>query len=221
MAAAMTTPSRTDPDRSNEAAPAPGGSRVRCPRCERPVGRGSCICRWAGAAIANEVELLILQHPLERFEAKGTARLLQLSLQRSRLLRGERFEPPPPDGRTDLLLYPETPASAAPRLDPPWPPPQRLRLIVLDGSWRKSRLLLHANPWLQQLPRLALHDDEQLPVDSPYAALRKAQRRGQLSTLEASVLALQQLEQPMDERYAPLWRGFAGFVEQQLRARPR
>ena len=34
--------------------------------------------------------------------------------------------------------------------------PSRLRLIVLDGTWRKSRKMLYRNPLLQQLPRLSL-----------------------------------------------------------------
>ena len=176
-------------------------SRPRCARCLRPAA--ACICAWI-RPVANEIELLLLQHPLEQQEAKGTARLLQLSLARSRLWLGERFEPGalgPLDGC--LLLYPADEGAAAPA--PPTGPPRRL--IVLDATWRKSRKMLHLNPWLQALPRLALQD---LPP-SRYAPLRKAQRAQQLSTLEASLLALQQLE-GRAERYAPLLQAFEGFV---------
>ena len=65
----------------------------------------------------------------------------------------------------------------------------RLRLYVLDGSWRKSRLLLHRNPWLQALPRLHLHS-----IPASAYTVRKAHAGHQLSTLEACGLALDQLE---------------------------
>jgi len=185
-------------------------TRARCPRCERALA--ACICAWARAT-PNEVELLLLQHPLEQHETKGTARLLQLSLAQVRLLRGERFEAAEvlAPGKTHLLLYPAPPAEPGEAAVPaePLPPSEQLCLIVLDGTWRKSRKLLHLNPWLGKLPRLAL----QAPPATRYAAIRQAQRDGQMSTLEATVLALQQLE-GRAERYAPLWQAFEGFVDQ-------
>jgi DTW domain. len=42
--------------------------------------------------VAHRTEVLILQHPLEVHEAKGTARLLHLSLPHSRMVTGERFD---------------------------------------------------------------------------------------------------------------------------------
>jgi DTW domain-containing protein YfiP len=149
--------------------------------------RAHCLCALAlSPARAHETELVILQHPLEQFEVKGTARLLALSLARCSLRVGERFEPlPNPEGRIEALLYP---GGASPLAADT--PAQRLRLYVLDGSWRKSRLLLHSNPWLQALPRLAL----QAGPGSDYGAVRKAQAAHQLSTLEACAQALAQLE---------------------------
>ena len=64
-----------------------------------------------------------------------------------------------------------------------------VRLVVIDGSWRKSRKMLYLNPVLQQLPRLPLQN---LPAG--HYTIRKAHKPGQLSTLEASCAALQQLE---------------------------
>ena len=64
-------------------------SRPRCPACLRP--HSACICRWA-TPVAHRTEVLILQHPLEVHEAKGTARLLHLSLPHSRMVTGERFD---------------------------------------------------------------------------------------------------------------------------------
>ena len=156
--------------------------RPRCARCLR----ARCLCRLLPpAAWPHRVELVFLQHPLEQHEVKGTARLLSLALGRCRLLVGEDFLPPPnPEGRIEALLYPGEPAAALPALAP-----EQLRLYVLDGSWRKSRLLLHRNPWLQTLPRISL-----TTVAPSAYTVRKAHAAHQLSTLEACAAALQQLE---------------------------
>lgn len=180
-------------------------SRLLCSRCERPSA--VCVCAFA-PPVQNEVELLVLQHPNEQHEAKGTARLLSLSLRHCRVLVGEHFEPPV-DERENWLLYPGELGGT------PKAMPKQLRLIVLDGSWGKSRKLLHLNPWLQALPRINLQAEQA----SAYAGLRKAERSGQLSTLEAATLALQQMEN-RPERYAPLLAGFAAFVAAQLARRP-
>lgn len=58
--------------------PAAASRRPHCARCLRPAS--TCLCRWA-TATANRVRLLVLQHPQEQHHAKGTVRLLQLSLQ--------------------------------------------------------------------------------------------------------------------------------------------
>ena len=180
--------------------------------------------------MAHPVEVLILQHPLEVNNAKGTARLLQLSLLRSRLVVGEQWEPqaltrlltaPWSDTHhtpQPVLLYPETANAAALQLaqPPPWDAqalhaPAQLRLVVLDGTWRKSRKMLYLNPPLQKLARLPLHD---LPA-SRYR-IRKAHAPDQLSTLEATCAALAQLQGGMGQ-FAPLLAAFDGFVGQQLR----
>ena len=64
-------------------------TRAQCPACLRPLQ--TCICRWV-ASVSNQVEVLILQHPMEVANAKGSARLLHLSLSNSRLECGEAFE---------------------------------------------------------------------------------------------------------------------------------
>jgi DTW domain-containing protein YfiP len=194
--------------------------RLQCNRCGRPAS--TCICQWI-TPTANEASVLILQHPLEVTQAKGSARLLQLSLQRCELMVGETLgttalqealQAPGPDGRplTNVLLYPDTPASRPDGQTPPTLPIARpapahgLRLVVLDGTWRKSLKMLHANPALASLPRLAL--SAQTP--SRYL-IRKAHTPDQLSTLEATCLALSQLEHE-SERYRPLLNAFDEFI---------
>lgn len=188
--------------------------RPHCAVCLRP--QSTCICRWV-TPVANRADVLILQHPMEADHAKNTARLLHLSLPGSRMLTGETLEEPglrEAAGRAPqytVLLYPETPGEPAPALDMDrLADPAHVRLVVLDATWRKSRKMLHLNPWLRQLPRMALED---LPP-SRYV-IRKAHRPGQLSTLEATCAALAQLEGDF-EKYQPLQKAFEGFVAQQL-----
>ncbi|MNK34100.1 DTW domain protein [compost metagenome] len=192
--------------------------RARCPACLRAVS--SCICRWI-ARVSHAVEVLILQHPLEVHNAKGSARLLHLSLPNSRMLTGEQFAPDVLAGllagKHNVLLYPDTPGDRSmgiappPALDPATLlDPTQLRLVVLDATWRKSRKMLYLNPPLQQLPRLPLRD-----TPASHYLIRKAHAPDQLSTLEATCYALMQLEQDA-ARFVPLIAAFDGFVAQQL-----
>jgi DTW domain-containing protein YfiP len=153
--------------------------------------------------LAHRTALLILQHPAEAGHAKNTARLLTLGLQHARLMRGEAFDAALAAPGT-ALLYPGdgAPAVAA----------DVRRLILLDGSWRQSRRLLAANPWLATLPRLGL------PALPGRYAIRRAHRPGQLSTLEAGLHALALLEGG-PERFAPLWAAFDAFVHAALSRR--
>lgn len=171
--------------------------------------------------MAHQVEVLILQHPQEQEQAKGSARLLHLSLARSRLLSGEVFDAqewqPAGNARHNLLLYPDLPSDRGAGLpQPPALAPDMLenvsllRLIVLDGTWRKSRKMLYLNPLLQRLPRLSLQD---MPASN--YLIRRAHRPDQLSTLEAVCAALAQLEGDLGP-FQPLLDAFDGFVAQQM-----
>lgn len=205
--------------------PAPG-RRLICTACLRP--QSACICRWI-TPVEHAVEVLILQHPLEVDNPKGSARLLHLSLPGSRLVTGEVFDDLPalladsPDhwgasgsAKLNLLLYPETPHNQPPGNTPgqlapgALDDPARLRLVVLDGTWRKSLKMLYANPLLQELPRLALQD-----VGASHYLIRKAHRPDQLSTLEATCAALAQLQDGAGP-LQPLLAAFDGFVAQQM-----
>ncbi len=192
--------------------------RPYCDHCQRPLR--TCLCRWV-APLTNLAEVIILQHPLETHNPKNTARLLHMSLHKSEMFEGEQFADDflatllSRGSKTNLLLYPPTPAEDSPQLIapaplPPLPQPEQIRLIVIDGTWRKSRKMLYLNPLLQGLPRMSLADCP----PSAYTAIRKAQKDNQLSTLEASCYALQQLENSRVD-YASLLMAFEGFVRQQ------
>lgn len=170
--------------------------RAACARCERPAL--TCLCATLPAPpLAHRTELLILQHPAEAGHAKNTAALLTLGLQRARLLRGEVFDTSLASPGT-ALLYPGEGAAAVPT--------EVTQLILLDGSWRQSRRLLAANPWLAELPRL------HLPEQPARYAIRRAHLLGQLSTLEAGLHALALLEGDA-RRFEPLWAAFDAFIK--------
>ncbi|MFJ7566257.1 tRNA-uridine aminocarboxypropyltransferase [Herminiimonas sp. NPDC097707] len=201
--------------------------RLYCARCLRP--QRTCICQWV-TPLEHDVEVLFLQHPLEVHNAKNSARLLHMSLPHSRLVVGETFSAhelqallyAPFDSANEMhasdktaypiLLYPENSEEQGLIALPPVaqiPSEMRIRLIVLDGTWRKSRKMLYLNPLLQQLPRLTLRD----PPSSHYR-IRKAHKADQLSSFEATCYALMQLEENI-EKYKPLLAAFDGFVAQQ------
>ena len=171
--------------------------------------------------LTPQAEVLILQHPLEQHHPKGSARLLHLSLSGSVLLTGETFEqealhehlggtPSRRPVSRPILLYPDSEGlDLAPALTSAEMTADKLRLVILDGTWRKSRKMLHLNPVLQTLPRLSL---ENLPP-SRYA-IRRARRDNHLSTLEAACHALAMIERD-DMKYRPLLLAFERFIEMQ------
>ena len=239
------------------ALPAP---RQYCARCLRPqsVRNNACICQWV-RRVGVSTRVLILQHPLEVHNPKGSARLLYLSLAGSSLITGEAFDGDVlrdaitggADARGDprwqgVLLYPadaNEPTYPAPSTRPTHPAhlmsstcaadarspvvrgladalqapvavnptsPARVCLVVLDGTWRKSRKMLQRNPLLQALPRLSL-----TPLAPSRYSVRKAHQPHQRSTLEAACAALAQLESDSD-KFSLLLAAFDGFVAQQL-----
>ncbi|GAA5316747.1 MAG: DTW domain-containing protein [Candidatus Pelagadaptatus aseana] len=157
----------------------------------------------------NAIEVVIWQHPSEAKHPKNSALLLQQSLANCRTLMTETISEQDfidwcgNSGKINLLLSPlpdQKIASSTFSTD-------SSRLIVIDGTWRKARKICYLNPWLQQLPTIALPDDYQ-----SHYRIRKAEQPGQYSTLEATCLALSQLEQSSD-KYQPLLQAFAQLMD--------
>lgn len=185
-------------------------TRTTCPQCLRPV----CVCHLV-VPFEPRTVVTVLQHPLEVRHSKNTARLLHLCLGNSSLAVGEAFSALEQQTwllprRQAVLLYPPGPDNTV--LSPADCQPEVTQLIVLDGTWRKTRKMLHLNPQLAALPRLALDS----PLSSAYR-LRKAHASHQLSTLEAVAEALTALE---GQRFQGLHQVMKGFVEHQLSLRP-
>ena len=178
-------------------------------RCLRP--QATCLCALARPT-AHHTEVLVLQHPQEQRHAKNSVALLRLSLAHCEVVVGERFAPGvlqallQRPGRDTRLLYPDASAAPAPNTSGS-PTALPLRLVVIDGTWRKSLRMLLEHPALAALPRLCLDT----PAPTRYRAIRAARRADQVSTLEATVQALAMLEGPSFDA-APLLDAFSRFV---------
>ena len=184
-------------------------SRPQCSRCLRPLTH--CLCALI-PSLDSRTRVLLLQHPSEVNHALNTARLAALGLNNAQVLVGEVFEDLPAllsvPGYQARLLFP---ADDAQPLHAYAPDDQPLLLVVPDGTWRKARKLLHLNPLLAALPRVALAEG----AVSRYR-LRKAPGPGALSTVEAIVQALQVLEAPVT--FDLLLNPFEALIEGQIAA---
>lgn len=185
-------------------------ARRHCEQCRRPASH--CLCPNI-TVTENRTRVLVLQHPDEHKHPLNTARLAVLGLRRAELLVGEFFP------QLDMILSVSGPAAllfpgessqsplspagngaAAPAL-----------LIVPDGTWRKARKIVHANPILNTLPRLSLPAGE----NSRYR-VRKTTMPGAVSTIEAIERTLAILEPEQDFRL--MLKPFDVLIEQQITA---
>ena len=182
-------------------------ARNICEKCQRPLK--TCLCHLIHPAV-NSTRLVILQHPSEVSQAKGSATLLNLSLANSEIIVGENF-----NDNEDLLqildkysgkialLYPGEQAEdiedTAIAIE---------CLIVLDATWKKSFKMFQLSTILHSLPQFTLATDYQ----SLYQ-VRKTKKEHALSTLEASCHALTSLESN-ETRYQPLLASFVEFNRQ-------
>ncbi len=181
----------------------------RCEGCQRPVSR--CLCS-AIPRLHSTTRIVIIQHPSERHHALNTARFLAAGLINAELHIVERIAPDSalycqladPARRTEVLF----PGPAASRLAPATDP-RAHQLVLLDGTWRKARKLLHLNPILAALPQVAL-----APGLASRYRLRKAPAPGALSTIEAGVAALEMLEP--DKPFQTLLRPFERLIDEQI-----
>lgn len=184
-------------------------SRPRCERCERPLSH--CLCAYI-PTVVNATHVLVLQHPDEARHPLNTARLAVLGLQHAQLWVGEHFpqlEETIAAQKQAWLLFPASGRGCVPAQ--PGVKDNPSMLIVPDGTWRKARQIIRANPVLQSLPHLSL------PPGAPSEyRIRKASEPAAVATIEALVRALEQVEP--QENFQPLLRPFRVLVEQQIQA---
>lgn len=185
-------------------------SRPACARCQRPLSL--CLCALI-PRLESRTRVLLLQHPSERRHPLNTARLAALGLVNAQLEIGDQFPQLPRwlEGHEPWLLFPGPAAVSVDQLPSAASAESPRLLVIPDGTWRKARLLLHANPLLAALPRLTLPTG---PA-SRYR-VRKAPAPEALSTVEAVVAALNVLEAPrcFDALLAP----FEALIDGQIAA---
>ncbi|ROS04822.1 DTW domain-containing protein YfiP [Sinobacterium caligoides] len=192
-------------------------TRAHCERCLRPAS--VCLCHLI-CKINNDIKVTIYRHPSETNKAVGTASLAHLCLENSSIIDTEVVKQvthaqetlqvlvfPPLEAEATSSIVLNTSALAALLNDRP------IELIFLDGTWKKARKMYYLSPDLHQLPKLNLD----LSGITAHYTIRKAEKSGQLSTLEAIAAALSQCEQNT-EKYLPLLTLQQGMVDQQLAA---
>ncbi|WP_448213413.1 tRNA-uridine aminocarboxypropyltransferase [Colwellia sp. MEBiC06753] len=191
-------------------------ARAYCTKCQRPAS--VCICHLF-TAVANDVELVVLQHPKEVNHPKGTVNLLTNSLKNTQTFVGENFDQHQEfqdflnnTSRQLCVLYPDPKAldittfvnsGSVQSLE-------NITLIVLDGTWKKVYKMYQLSSGLQQLKCLRLPEG----VEGKYL-IRKTTKKAALSTLEASCLALGLLENSPN-KYDELVKSFAQLNQIQL-----
>ncbi len=193
-------------------------SRPICPTCQRPTK--VCLCDFI-ERIDNQVEVGILQHPSEVDLVKGTAKIAQLSLSHCQTWCGEDLQDLPGlvgwlgDDKPVFLLYPaiEGQLESVEFYDVAQIRDlyavQDVKLLILDGTWRKTHKIMMLNSVLRGMDRVSL----QPGTPSAYR-IRKQKNAASLSTIEALYEALSQLEDN-SVRYQPLLNTFESMQQQQ------
>ena len=187
-----------------------------CSQCKKSLK--ACICEWIQSLTSN-VELVILQHHSEQHKPMGTARILQLSLADSHCFIGEDFSD---DVALNTLLsdkqychfvlYPGESALAHTEVTK-WRQRKKVRVILLDGTWKKAYKMWQLSTNLHHLPLIRLPDD----LQGNYR-IRKAPDDNSLSTVEAGYHILSLLEPERD--FSALIHAFNQMVEFQIKQMP-
>ena len=205
-------------------------SRLCCARCNRPLK--ACICQFI-IAVDNDVHVVVLLHPKEVNQAKGTLPLLVNSLTNCTVIEGENFS----DNKMliDLLshygdnvalLYPSDRALLLKAVgdtpmgnDQPYNKISKVKCIVLlDATWKKAYRMYQLSTNLHQLKHFALPEN----LVGQYT-IRKTKKEYALSTLEACCYALEIIEgnsKNKSGKYQLLINKFVEFNTFQLSFRP-
>ena len=193
-------------------------ARKVCSQCHRP--QKVCICDFI-TAIDNRVEIGVFQHPTEAGQIKGTAIIAELALKKSKRWVGETLDDAPElqqwlkSGDKVFLLYPptegqQTKVNSVNDLHNMYQQQMPFKILVLDGTWRKTYKMMQLNPELMVLPRVVLN-----PQTPSAYKVRKQKNEQSLSTVEAIVELLSEIESDRD-KYQPVLAAFEQVQNQQL-----
>lgn len=181
-------------------------SRQYCQKCMK--ASSVCICQWLRMQ-QNQTPVIILQHPDEARKPLGTAGLVKAGLARAAVLSDvtlskercfdclKRFNVSRP-----ILLYAHKLKFSPFHLELDFEKEFTISsdlskrfdsVILLDGTWRNTRELLHVNSWLHHLPVVGLKN----VAESRYR-IRKAEQDNALATIEAVSSLLSLLDEKFD-----------------------
>lgn len=190
-------------------------SREVCYICRR--AKVACLCDRIEPQ-ANSVNVIILQHPDEVSNAKGSAIIAKLGLQQYQCWVGEDFTRHRnlnhliKTAAADMLvLYPAEQAQGLQLM----PVGQVKHLLIIDATWRKAKRIWQINPQLRHLNSAKLVTDKA----SNYR-IRKVPEPGYLSTIEAIVESLRWLE-CKPQAYQPLLTLFEEMIDFQIKSMGR
>lgn len=160
--------------------------RSICPNCDYILAR--CLCPFL-SKVANQTELIILQHPSEVKHALNTVKIMTKSFQNLRLFVGENFNEFSElqaliKDKQAALIFPSNKAEVLTEEEM-----QFKHLIFIDASWNKAKKIYHTTTLLHQLPSFKLSVEEK----SQYR-IRASGIKDSLSTLEAVLSALSIVE---------------------------
>jgi len=183
--------------------------RAMCPNCEFILAR--CLCDTL-RPIKNNTHLIILQHPSETKHALNTVVLMKKSFQNMTLLIGEDFSDNDvlnslisANKNSIALLFPTEKSSILNSKSSK----QITHLILIDGTWKKAHKIFMASKNLHLLQSFKLETSQ----TSQYK-IRSSKLEHSLSTLEASVIALNILENMTETK--SLEESFRKMIEFQI-----
>ena len=194
--------------------------RARCTQCNRAIV--ACFCDTI-TQTENELSVIILQHTSEVKHAKGTAKIVELSLNNIDVFVGEDFT----DNnelkqklatKKSLLLYPQdnaiSPSDLAGNINENSDIKlSDYQLVVIDGSWKKAFKILQLNPFLSQISAIGID-----AIDESDYRIRKSSRSDSLSTLEAIHSVLTTVE---GDKFEGLLASFKAMVDFQIKSMPK
>jgi DTW domain-containing protein YfiP len=169
--------------------------REVCPHCEYILAR--CLCH-ALKPINNTTHILVLQHPSETGHALNTVHLMKKSFLKMDVFIGEDFSEHLKlnaiikDHKDSIgVIFPGATSTvlnsdSAKKIT---------HLILIDGTWKKARKIYLLSKNLHQLQTHSLAS-----AKTGQYKIRSATFEDSLSTLEATICALESVEKDLDTR---------------------
>ena len=190
---------------------------VKCLKSER-----TCYCSQL-RPFQTKLQLVLLQHPMERKKAIGTARMTHFCIEGSKLIPGKEFNDDSEvnaiisdPGNFCVVLYPgkESKNISVPEtlneFQKGVPSEKKLVIFVIDGTWAHAKRMVRESPNLLALSQICF-----TPKSLSEYKIRQQPADFCLSTIEAVHQILEHLESAVNAEI--LLQMFRTMVDQQIR----